>query len=64
MEFLNSSSVTWQENRFKDGFLAKRKQKKPTGVGISVQDLGQSFLRNRSAARRCGRIVLRAEPLR
>ena len=43
MGVLNTSSLTLQENRFKDGFRAKRKQKKPTDVGISVQDLGNPF---------------------
>jgi hypothetical protein len=35
--------VILQENRFKDGFRAKRKQKKPTDVVVSVQDLGNPF---------------------
>jgi hypothetical protein len=39
----STSSVTLQENRFKDRFRAKRKQKKPTDVGISVQDLSNPF---------------------
>jgi hypothetical protein len=43
MEVLNTSTVTLQENRFKHGFQSKRKQKKPTDVGISVQDFGNPF---------------------